>query len=118
MRNFLAILIVLLVYTTSLFVVAPEMIHITVIAEIFLNFVFHFMWRAKNKIYLATLPAAWALCVIPLSMFAFCFPWLDDFPPIPGSYIFMMFGGITVLPIFIISLLTSAVSYFMRWRSM
>lgn len=120
MRNFLAILIVLLVYATSLFllfVTAPEMIHIAVIAEIFLNFVLHFVWCAKNKISLATLPSAWALCIIPLYMFAFHFPWVDDFP-IPDSYIFMLFGGVTVLPILIISSLTSAFSYYMRWRSM
>lgn len=118
MRNLLTIVIVQMVYTISLFVVAPELIHITVIAEIFLNFVLHFMWCTKYKIHLATLPAAWALCVIPLYLFAFCFPWLDDFPPIPGSYIFMLFGGITILPIFIVSLLTSAISFYMRWKSM
>lgn len=113
MKNLLAIFIVLVVYTCALFVNAPELIHITVLVEILVNFVLHFTLSAKNKIHLAALPAAWALCCIPLCYFVFRFPWLGNFP-ILEKFIFMVYGGVTVLPIFVISSLTSAVSYCRR----
>lgn len=120
MKDFLtALLVVALTYICSLAIVvsanAPGPIIPVALAQIFVNSVLHTQLCAKGRIHSAALPAAWALCVVSLYIYSFH---IDRYSGFFGrGFTFMALGFFTLLPVFAVSLLTSAVGRYRRGRA-
>lgn len=120
MKDFLtALIVVVFTYICSLTIViqagVPGSIIPVALAQIFVNSALHSQLCAKGRISAAALPAAWALCVIPLYIYSFH---IDRFSGFFGrDFTFMVLGFFTLLPIFAVSALTSAVSCYRRGRA-
>lgn len=120
MKNFLtALFAIALTYICSLAIVvsanAPGPIIPAALAQIFVNSVLHTQLCAKGRIHLAALPASWALCVVPLYIYSFHIDRYSGF--FGGGFTFQVLGFFTLLPVFAVSLLTSAVSGYRRGRA-
>lgn len=76
------------------------------------NTALHLIYAARGRIRLAALPVMWASCIVPLYIYCYC---INMFGGLLGlGFTFIVYGLFTVLPVFVISSLTSAVSYYRR----
>lgn len=88
---------------------APEaLLILAVLAQILVNSALHLALVSRRKLHFAVLPAAWALCIVPLYIYSYH---IESNPGFLGrNFLFVILGLFMLLPVFAVSLLTSIVS--------
>lgn len=108
-------IVVLLTFICSLAIfryilLIAEMIIIIPLVLIGVNTVLHIKYAARGRISLALLPVAWAFCIAPLYI---CCYIAANSRASEKTIAFLVLSFVALAPVFMVSLLTSAVS---RWR--
>lgn len=110
-----AFIVVLLVFVGSLAAMAyrpeaPEaLLVLLVLLQILVNTVLHLALVARGKLHIAALPAAWAVCIVPLYIFSYH---IASNPGYLGrNFLFVALVVLAWLPVFAASLFTSVISH-------
>lgn len=88
-------------------------IFLVLLAQVAVNTILHYSFCGKGEVASFALPLMWASCVLPL--YVYCFHVTNNFSsPADRKFLFVLLGRGTLLPILVISTLTTAGYYLTR----